>query len=415
MKPNVHIIGAGVSGLAAAVRLANAGFGIHLHEATPQAGGRCRSFYDAATDLVIDNGNHLVLSGNKSVLDYARSIGTEAGLDGPKHAQFSFVDLKSGKRWLLQMNDGRIPLWIFQDGKRVPDTRASDYAAMIPLLWAGNHEFVGDKIECDGPLYHRLVQPLLLAALNIDPPLGSAGLAGAIIRQTLLAGGRACRPLIAREGLSNVLVEPAVKLLRARGATVRFDHELHRVETSGDRIASLSFGDGAVSLSPNDKVVLAVPARQAATILPGLKTPTRFVSILNAHFRCEPPPDTPPILGVVGGVVDWIFPFKERLSITISGADRLMNAPREQLVQDIWSDVRAATGARGDLPRWQIVRERRATFAATPEQDALRPGTATEWKNLFLAGDWTATGLPSTIEGSIRSGDKAADHIIRAN
>lgn len=414
MKPNVHIIGAGVSGLAAAVRLSNAGFGIHLHEATPQAGGRCRSFYDAATDLVIDNGNHLVLSGNRSVLDYARSIGTEAGLDGPEHAQFSFVDLKGGKRWLLQMNDGRIPLWIFQDGKRVPDTKAADYAAMMPLLWAGNSEFVGDKIECDGPLYQRLVQPLLLAALNIDPPLGSAGLAGAIVRQTLLAGGRACRPLIAREGLSNVLVEPAVKLLRERGATVRFDHELHRLEISGDRITSLSFGDGTIALSPTDRIVLAVPARQAATILPGIKTPTQFVSILNAHFRCDPPPDTPPILGVVGGLVEWIFPFKERLSITISAADRLMNAPREDLARDIWNDVCAATGASGNLPRWQIVRERRATFAATPDQDALRPGTATEWKNLFLAGDWTATGLPSTIEGSIRSGDKAADHIIRA-
>jgi hypothetical protein len=296
----------------------------------------------------------------------------------------------------------------------VPDTKASDYTAMMPLLWAKNDEFVGDKIECDGPLYQRLVQPLLLAALNIDPPLGSAGLAGAIVRQTLLAGGRACRPLIAREGLSNVLVEPAVKLLRERGATVRFDHELHKVEISGDCITSLIFGDDVIPLGPDDKVVLAVPARQAATILPGLKTPTQFVSILNAHFRCEPPPGTPPILGVVGGLVEWIFPFKERLSITISGADRLMNAPREQLAQDIWKDVCAATGAAGDLPRWQIVRERRATFAATPEQDALRPGTVTEWKNLVLAGDWTATGLPSTIEGSIGSGDKAAAHIINA-
>jgi uncharacterized protein with NAD-binding domain and iron-sulfur cluster len=211
-----------------------------------------------------------------------------------------------------------------------------------------------------------------------------------------------------------VLVEPAVKLLRERGASVRFDHELHKLEMSGDRIASLSFGGDTVALGPNDKVVLAVPARQAATILPGIKTPTQFVSILNAHFRCKPPPGTPPILGVVNGLVEWIFPFRERLSITISAADRLMNAPREQLAQDIWNDVCAATGATGDLPRWQIVRERRATFAATPEQDALRPGTATEWKNLFLAGDWTATGLPSTIEGSIGSGDKAAEHIIRA-
>ena len=413
MKSNVHIIGAGVSGLAAAVRLSKAGYTVHLHEATPQAGGRCRSFYDAATDLTIDNGNHLVLSGNRAVLDYARSIGTELGLEGPKHAAFDFIDLKSGKRWLLQMNDGRIPFWIFQEGKRVPGTKASDYTAMMPLLWAKNSEFVGDKIECDGPLYHRLVQPLLLAALNIDPPLGSAGLAGAIVRQTLLAGGKACRPLIAREGLSNVLVEPAVMRLRDQGATVRFEHELHRLEMSGDRITSLIFGDDKVALAPDDKVVLAVPARQAKSILPEITTPTQFVSILNAHFRCDPPPGTPPILGVVGGLVEWIFPFKERLSITISGADRLMNAPREQLVQDIWNDVCDATGASGALPRWQIVRERRATFAATPEQNALRPGTVTRWTNLVLAGDWTDTGLPSTIEGSIRSGDKAADHIIK--
>ena len=89
MKPTVHIIGAGVSGLAAAVRLSNAGYGVHVHEATPQAGGRCRSYFDAATDLTIDNGNHLLLSGNRSVLDYARSIGTEAGLEGPKHARSS--------------------------------------------------------------------------------------------------------------------------------------------------------------------------------------------------------------------------------------------------------------------------------------------------------------------------------------
>ena len=414
MTSTVHIIGAGVSGLAAAVRLSNAGFAVQVHEATPQAGGRCRSFYDAATDLVIDNGNHLVLSGNKSVLDYARSIGTEAGLAGPDHARFDFVDIKSGKRWLLQMNDGKIPFWIFQNGKRVPDTKASDYLGMMPLLWASETDLVGDKIACKGPLYERLVQPLLLAALNIDPPLGSAGLAGAIVRQTLLAGGQACRPLIARDGLSNVLVEPAIKLLRERGATVRFDHELHRVGFNGERIESLVFGDGTIALEPTDRVVMAVPAKQAATLLPGIKTPTKFVSILNAHFRCDPPASTPPIVGVVGGTIDWIFPFRERLSVTISGADRLMNAPREELAQTIWNEVCAATGASGPLPRWQIVRERRATFAATPEQNALRHGTISPWKTLVLAGDWTATGLPSTIEGSIGSGDKAAQHIITA-
>ena len=88
MPNTVHIIGAGISGLSAAVRLANAGFMVHVHEATQQAGGRCRSYFDAATNLTIDNGNHLLLSGNRHALAYARSIGTEAGLVGPKRASF---------------------------------------------------------------------------------------------------------------------------------------------------------------------------------------------------------------------------------------------------------------------------------------------------------------------------------------
>lgn len=413
MTATVHIIGAGVSGLAAAIRLMNAGYTVHVHEATPLAGGRCRSFYDAATDLVIDNGNHLVLSGNRHVLSYARSIGTEACLQGPDHADFDFVDLKSNKRWQIQISDGRVPFWIFQDGKRVPDTGPIDYLKLAPLVWAKKSELIGEKITCSGPLYERLVHPLMISALNIDTPKGSAGLAGAILRETLLAGGLSCRPLIARDGLSAVLVEPAIKLLRERGSQVSFDHELHKVEMTGGRIASLKFANDVIDLGADDRVVLAVPAKQATTLLPGLSAPNAFVSILNAHFRYEEPTNTPPILGVINGLPDWIFPFKQRLSVTISAGDHLMNAPREELARDIWRDVCAATGATGDLPRYQIVRERRATFAATPEQDALRPDTVTQWKNLVLAGDWTATGLPSTIEGSIRSGDKAADQIIR--
>ena len=82
MPNTVHIIGAGISGLSAAVRLANAGYAVHVHEATQQAGGRCRSYFDASTNLTIDNGNHLLLSGNRHAVAYARSIGTEAGLVG---------------------------------------------------------------------------------------------------------------------------------------------------------------------------------------------------------------------------------------------------------------------------------------------------------------------------------------------
>jgi hydroxysqualene dehydroxylase len=412
MQNTAHIIGAGISGLSAAVRLANAGFIVHVHEATQQAGGRCRSYFDAATNLTIDNGNHLLLSGNRHAVAYARSIGTEAGLVGPQSAQFPFVDLATGRRWQLDLGDSRLPLWVFDKARRVPDTGLLDYLALMPLICAAPGKLVGDTIPCKGTLYQRLVQPLLLAALNVDPPEGSAGLAGAVVRETLLAGGHACRPLIARDGLSAVLVEPAIRLLQDRDARLHFGHELREFGWSTDSVGELRFGDDNVAIAPDAAVVLAVPPRPAALLLPGLKTPNKFRAIVNAHFRFDPPKDMPPILGVVGGLVEWLFAFPQRLSITISNADRLVDMPREELAQAIWRDICKAAGLSAELPPWQIVRERRATFEATPEQNALRPGAATNWKNLFLAGDWTDTGLPATIEGSVRSGNRAADLVL---
>ena len=412
MQNTVHIIGAGISGLSAAVRLANENFKVHVHEATQQAGGRCRSYFDAATNLTIDNGNHLLLSGNRHAVAYARSIGTEAGLVGPKRAQFPFVDLTTGQRWQLDLGESRLPLWVFDEARRVPGTGLLDYLALMPLMWAAQGKLVGDAIPCQGTLYQRLVQPLLLAALNVDPPEGAAGLAGAVVRETLLAGGQACRPLIAREGLSAVLVEPAIKLLQDKGATIQFGHELREFGLKAGAVGELRFGGDTVAVAPGDAVVMAVPPRPASSLLPGLKTPSKFRAIVNAHFRFDPPQDMPPILGVVGGLVEWLFAFPQRLSVTISNADRLVDMPREELAQAIWRDICKAAGVGGELPPWQIVRERRATFEATPEQNALRPGAATNWKNLFLAGDWTDTGLPATIEGSVRSGDRAADLVL---
>src|SRR4029450_12258691 len=120
MQKSVHIIGAGISGLSAAVRLANADYRVHVHEATQQVGGRCRSYFDAATNLTIDNGNHLLLSGNRHALAYARSIGTEAGLVGPKLAQFPFVDIMTGQRWQAGSGGGQFAPWGVGGGGRGP-------------------------------------------------------------------------------------------------------------------------------------------------------------------------------------------------------------------------------------------------------------------------------------------------------
>jgi squalene-associated FAD-dependent desaturase len=411
----VHIIGAGVAGLAAAVRLTQSRAHVVVHEATDQPGGRCRSYYDRSVDLVIDNGNHLVLSGNHAVLSYLRAIGSADQLQGPDNADYRFVDLATGERWTLRLSDGRLPWWIFDSGRRVPGTRAGDYLSMARLLWPKADSAVGEAINCEGPLYRRLTRPLLLAALNIEPGDGSAALAAAVLRETLAVGGQACRPLIARDGLGRAFVEPALAFLNANGATVRLRHELRALRSNGAHVSELDFGDERIALGPDDRVILAVPPYAASALVPDLSVPTEFRAIVNAHFRIAPPPGMAPITGLVNATTEWVFAFHDRLSVTISAADRLLDKPRAELAQTIWNEVAQVAGLPAALPPWQIVRERRATFAATPRQNALRPGPQTRWANVLLAGDWTATGLPATLESAIRSGHRAADLMQRTN
>jgi hydroxysqualene dehydroxylase len=268
-------------------------------------------------------------------------------------------------------------------------------------------------IVCKGTLYERLLGPLLLAALNTAAPEGTAALAAAVLRETVAAGGRACRPLIARDGLGPTFIAPALDWLAARGVTVGFGRRLRALDIDAGRIAGLDFGDEKLRLGADDRVILAVPPVVAVAMLPGLDAPGEFRAIVNAHFRIAPPPATPSIIGVIGGTVEWIFAFPDRLSVTISGADRLVDTPREELARTIWDEVATVTrisdtNAANAMPPWQIVRERRATFAALPSQERKRPGAITAYSNLWLAGDWTATGLPATIEGAIRSGQRAA-------
>lgn len=405
----VHVVGAGLAGLSCAVQLAAAGVAVVVHEAARFAGGRCRSYFEPALGLEIDNGNHLVLSGNRATLDYVTTIGARDRLVGPPQARFDFADLATNERWTIDINDGALPWWILSRRRRVPGTRPSDYLAGLKLLRASTGDRCGPLLGDGSALYRRLWHPVLLAALNTDPQEASARLAGAIVRESLARGGRACRPLVASPGLAAAFIDPALQWLAARGAAVHFDHRVRGLRFDGDRAVAIELAERApLSLGAADRLVLAVPAPVAPTLVPGLVAPDAFRAIVNGHFRIAPPAGFPPLLGVIGGTTEWLFGFEGRMAVTISGADRLLDTPREALAAILWREVSALTGLAGPLPPWQIIKERRATFAALPAQEARRPPSRTRWHNLLLAGDWTATGLPATIEGAIRSGQRAA-------
>jgi squalene-associated FAD-dependent desaturase len=357
---------------------------------------------------VIDNGNHLVLSGNRAVHDYLARIGARDALAGPAHAEFDFVDLRDGKRWRLRPGEGPLPLWVTRDAQRVPGTRASEYLRYLPLLWAGPKARIGEAVKERGALWERLMRPFLLAVLNTEPEESSAALAGAVLRETLAKGGRHYRPRIAHPTLADAFVAPALKYLESKGAQVRLGARLRGLTVTHRHVMALETGEAVQPIDRRDAVVLAVPPWVASELVPDLTVPNDFRAIVNAHFRMAPPAGSPAMLGVIGGTAEWIFTFHDRISVTVSGADAIVDKDREELARLIWADVAKALGISAAMPAWQIVKEKRATFAATPTQDARRPEAKTPWRNLFLAGDWTRTGLPATIEGALRSGEKAA-------
>jgi squalene-associated FAD-dependent desaturase len=410
---HVHVLGAGLAGLSAAIALTEAGWGVTLHESGPAAGGRCRSYFDRGLGCRIDNGNHLVLSGNRAAMAYLDTIGARHLLGGPGVPMFPFLDVATGERWTVSPDPGPVPWWIFRRQKRVPGTRLREYAQLLRLRGAGPETTVSTALDARSALYRRLLEPLAVAALNTPPDAALARLLDTVVKETLLRGGRACVPLYPRVGLSETFIDPALMWLEARGGRLHSGRRVTGLRAEEGRLAGFETTEGRVALGPGEGVVLAVPAWVAAELLPWVVVPDRFEAIVNLHYKVDAAPGGAAgqagFLGLIGGTAEWIFIKPGIVSITISAANRLVDRGAEDLAAAIWPEVAAALGLEGPMPPVRVVKERRATFAATAAQEARRPGPRTALANLALAGDWTATGLPGTIEGAIRSGRAAAD------
>lgn len=442
MGKTAYVIGGGLSGLSAAVTLVRqgwiaAGGRIALHEGGVRAGGRCRSYHDGPLDCMIDNGNHLMLGAYTDTLSYARETGGAAALYHAPEARFDFVDLDSQDAWRLRINDGRLPWWVLFASRRIPGSRIRDYGGGLALLRAKADQVVSDCLSTSDPLFRRLWQPFIEGVMNATAEQASASLLGHVVMETFGKGGKACRPVIARSSLAEALVDPALAFLEEAGVEIRFQSRLKALQADADgRISRLLFGEAeAVELTPEDRVVLAVPAPVAKGLLPNLSVPEGHRAIANVHFRLPAGTDLAPwFAGLVGSQAQWLFMHGQLLSVTISVADHLNAVAPETLAEEIWEEVRTAIDvaarniekfpdsdyghaasllqthfADGETPPFRVVKEKRATFLQTPEQVQRRPGCRTSHGNLFLAGDWTDTGLPATIEGAIRSGRLAGE------
>ncbi|HAT34952.1 MAG TPA: amine oxidase [Rhodospirillaceae bacterium] len=417
--PTTHIVGAGMAGLAAAVKLTAAGRKVVLYDSATHAGGRCRSFHDSTLDRIIDNGNHLLLSGNKAVFQYLNTIGTADSLVGPEEPAFHFCDVRSGERWCVRPNLGLFPWWVFRRNRRVPGSSWLDYFSALRLRHANQETTVTEILDPNGPLYEKYWQPLAVSVLNTPAEKAAACLLWPVVQETFGRGGRASRPMIAKSGLSDSFVEPALAYLKKNNADIAFTARLRDVELSADQsiVTGLNFADRKLTLEESDNVILALPAPVTGDVLEGISPPVEHNPIVNVHFRLETEIQSKSdinFLGVIGGTAEWLFLRGDIVSVTVSAAEKLAEKSAAEIIDLTWGDIALALDL-GDStpPKARVVKEKRATYAQTPESLKYRAKTDTATNNLKLAGDWTDTGVPATIEGAIRSGNAAARAVLR--
>lgn len=403
----VHVVGAGLAGLAAALTLSRAGRAVVLHEASPGAGGRARALPDGG-----DNGTHALIGANPAALALLDEIGARADWIEPEPEALPVYDLVAARLHHVALAPR---LWRRPD-RRPPGLGAAAFLALLRAALPGRHVTVAQAFARHPELLRGFVEPLTLAALNT--PVEEAGLRrlGAVLRR--LWRPEACRLYVARRGLGPDLVEPALALLRRRGVEIRPGHRLRGLEREGHRLTHLRFGAARMPIAPEQRVVLAVPPWEAVRLLPGLRVPERHAPILNLHFQ-HASGAGPRFLGLLGGLSQWVLVRPGGVAVTVSAATAALLRDAEAKAPAIWWELREAALAAGlpgpwpeAPPPWRIVKEHRATPLHEPDQPPPPPPHPAE--NLILAGDWMEPVLPATIEAAVRSGQRAGRWALAA-
>ena len=396
----VHVVGAGLAGLSAALAAVRMGHKVVLYEATARAGGRARALSDEPG--APDNGTHVLIGANREALSFLAAIGARQQWIEPEPRGLPVLDLETG----AMRRVGLSPWSWWRAGRRPPGLGVRQLAALARLTLAPPSASVAAVLG-KGPLLRDFIEPLTVAALNTPVAEGAAARLAPVLRRALLPGGG--RVLLARDGLGVDIVAPTLRALQEQGVAQRFGQRLESIGVAGGGAVSLRFGAGEVDLDKGERVVLALPPHALEYVLPGLVPSLSFEPIVNIHLPWDHA-GPPRFCGLIGGRAQWVLFRPGLASLTISAAREEVDQPAAAIIEVAAGEAERAAGALGlgttrqPAGRARVVKEKRATVRQAVGDEArppLRPFT-----NLTLAGDWLSP-LPATLEAAIGSGRRA--------
>jgi len=401
-------------------------------------GGRASSFTDATTGDVVDNGQHLLIAGYDRTLAFAETIGSRHHLKIQPRPVLAFHHPRRG---FVEFALPRLPspahlLWgiltssLFTPSERLHILRAGaairrrhDADATGPA--SGEGQTIAQWLDAHHQpesVRESFWTPLAVSIMNERIETAPAATFLRAVQTAFLQHWHDAALVFPDAGLSQIFAEPAERAITSRGGIVRCNADVRELRLHQGSIAGVRLRDGTDLQCQS--LILAVPHGRAAELFPsgasrpeGLAadTPLAVSPIVSMHLWFPRPFMDREMVGLIGRTVHWVFRKKTHVSLVISAAHGVLDRTQEDLVDVALREMREVFGDAVGTPRHALViREKRATVSFSPQTERLRPGTETGIKNLYLAGDWTNTGLPATIEGAIRSGEAAAERVLRS-
>jgi len=435
-SPRVVIVGGGISGLSAGVALSNRGIPVIVIDQKPVMGGRAYSFRDTTTGDIVDNGQHVLIASYSHTLNFLRRIGTLHRLviqpslsilfHHPQRGfrRFTLPHLPSPFHFLVGILT--CSLWSFRDRLRLlragarlmrsESTLGENLRGMTITQWL---EHSGQNEE----LQRTFWNPLAIAIMNERPSVASASTFLVSLRKAFLHSRQSAAIALPTTDLSELYVQHAAEFIATHGGEVRCNADVDCVSMQGEKVIGVQLRGG--ELIGGRAVILAVPPHKLAPLLPGHvpfdAAAFSWSPIVSVHLWFETDFMSDDFIGIIGRSTQWLFNKRKinresgeggHVSAVTSAAYELVDKSNEEILSTVLGDIRKVYPHAMEPTHSLVIREKRATYSSNPVVDMNRPGHKTPIGNLFLAGDWTATGFPATIEGAVISGERCAAEIL---
>ncbi|MGE5796370.1 MAG: hydroxysqualene dehydroxylase HpnE [Ignavibacteria bacterium] len=422
------IIGGGLAGLSSAVYLADSGFSVELIEASSKLGGRAYSFIDRETESCIDNGQHILMGCYKDTLSFFRLIGAEKNLFIQKKLEVNF--LKPGfSVQKLKAFPFPYPFSLLFGLLNYKALSLNERLRLLKFFFKLYFSFskklenlsVFDWLEIEGQtenIQKAFWELLAVGALNTNIKKASARTFSDILKKIFFRGNKSAAIIIPGKGLSDVFCPDAGNFLKNHHGIISLNEEVIELIEDGGKTVSIKTNKREIKNF--DFLITAVPLYALQRVIPDYHfegmNDFEYSTIVNIHIWLKENRLTGKFYGLIDSPVQWIFNHGTHLTLVISDADYLSDTPKEEIFNAACEELLRFTGiVKSLVTYYKVIKEKRATFVPSNKILYKRPGSQTKIKNLFFAGDWVDTKLPSTIESAVKSGRIAANLIINSD